>query len=92
MAYGIFWMTCLSVFAEALSSSGVGTWDKFAKRAFTVAVSAVSMCTPIAMTMDPASVSTSCDELLAELNVRRCELFGNDRPSTRSCSSKTRDL
>jgi hypothetical protein len=28
------------------------------------------------MSTDPAAVSSSCDDLLAELNSKRCELFG----------------
>ena len=31
---------------------------------------------PLAMSTDPAAVSTSCDDLLAELNAKRGELFG----------------
>jgi len=31
---------------------------------------------PIAMSRDPAAVSTSCDDLLAEFNARRCDLVG----------------
>jgi len=39
---------------------------------------AAGMLSPIAMSLDPANVSTSCDELLTELNARRCELLGDD--------------
>jgi hypothetical protein len=34
------------------------------------------VCVPIAMSRDPAAVSTSCEDLLAELNARRSELLG----------------
>jgi hypothetical protein len=36
------------------------------------------MYVPIAMSMDPASVSTSCDDLLAGLNAQRSDLLGNE--------------
>ena len=45
---------------------------------FLTGLVAASLLIPIAMSMDRASVSISFDELLTELNVRRCELLGND--------------
>jgi len=45
-----------------------------------VLVEIVTMCmiVPLAMSLDPASVLTSCDDLLTELNAQRCEVLDDE--------------
>lgn len=73
VAYAVFWMSALSFFTFMLSRNWTwyGTLMLF---------SIVVLCTfvPLSMSMDPASVSTSCDDLLTELNVQRSGLLGDE--------------
>jgi hypothetical protein len=75
VAYAIFWIFAVALFVMTLS------WSAGMPQAITIVlVIAVTVCmyVPIAMSMDPASVSTSCDDLLAELNVQRSGLLGDE--------------
>jgi hypothetical protein len=72
VAYALFWIFAVAVFAVTLS------WATYVPQgAITFLVVTVTVCmyVPIAMSMDPASVSTSCDDFLTELNAQRCELL-----------------
>jgi hypothetical protein len=87
VAYALFWIFAVAVFAVTLS------WASFLNQAtiaFLVVAVTVCMYVPIAMSMDPASVSTSCDELLTELNAQRCELL--DVVGDEKCSPMIRRL
>jgi hypothetical protein len=73
VAYAVFWMSALTFFTFLLERNwGVG--------GTVMLFSVVVLCTfvPLLMSMDPASVSTSCDDLLTELNVQRSGLLGNE--------------
>eukprot|EP01052_Picozoa_sp_SAG31_P000965 SAG31_NODE_30_length_32545_cov_9.378999_28_plen_597_part_00 len=71
------WLTAVGSFAMALMmSTATGFFLVFFYGMMSLTV--LFVCVPIAMSRDPAGVSTSCDELLAELNARRCELLGQD--------------
>jgi hypothetical protein len=79
VAYALFWIFAVALFANTLA------WSASAPQAgiiFVVIVITVCMYVPIAMSMDPASVSTSCDDLLAELNAQRCELLNDEEHSS----------
>jgi hypothetical protein len=70
VAYGLYWLIGLGALAGGLSAPP-GVWtDVF------LALSLTFCVLPLAMPTDPAAVSSSCDDLLAELNSKRCELFG----------------
>lgn len=72
------WLTAIGAFSMALMTS---TGLHLMAQAFFYGMMTLTMvlvCVPIAMSRDPAAVSTSCDDLLAELNFRRCELLGQD--------------
>jgi hypothetical protein len=75
VAYALFWIFAVALFAWTLSWSA--GFPQVANIFLVVAVTAC-MYIPIAMSMDPASVSTSCDDFLAELNVQRSNLLDNE--------------
>jgi hypothetical protein len=78
VAYGIFWILALAFFANILLDSEKSDIMAVIMRFFMLGMVVVGVAVPLAMTIDPASVSTSCDDLLTELNARRCELLGDD--------------
>jgi hypothetical protein len=78
VAYGIFWLLALACFADILLNSEKSDSVIVVMRFFLLGMVTVGVGVPLAMTMDPASVSTSCDDFLTELNARRCELLGDD--------------
>ena len=77
VAYGIFWFFSVAFFAFLLNATGNDLKMQIMKTLMGT-LCAAGMLSPIAMSLDPANVSTSCDELLTELNARRCELLGDD--------------
>jgi uncharacterized membrane protein YecN with MAPEG domain len=70
VAYGLYWMLSLGALAGGLAASPSTFSDIFLALSFAFSV------LPLAMSTDPAAVSSSCDDMLAELNSKRCELFG----------------
>jgi hypothetical protein len=70
VAYGLYWLLGLGGLAGCL-----GAFPSFWSDIF-LALSLAFCVLPLAMSTDPAAVSSSCDDLLAELNSKRCELFG----------------
>ena len=78
MAYALFWIFALAMFSVTLYLSAGMPWQL---KIFFVLIVSTSMYIPIAMSMDPASVSTSCDDLLTELNIQRCELLDDEERS-----------
>jgi hypothetical protein len=70
VAYGLYWLLGLGGLA-----GGLGAYPSMWSNIFLVLSLAFSVL-PLAMSTDPAAVSSSCDDLLAELNSKRCELFG----------------
>jgi hypothetical protein len=70
VAYGLYWLLGLGGLA-----GGLAAYPSIWSDIFLVLSLAFSVL-PLAMSTDPASVSSSCDDLLAELNAKRCELFG----------------
>jgi hypothetical protein len=73
VAYAVFWFAALSLFTLNLAGDAVGATDVLQMIAAAILASA-----PLAMSVDPASVSASCDDLLTELNAQRCELLDNE--------------
>jgi hypothetical protein len=73
VAYGLYWLLGLGFLAGGLglANSGGGAFTNI----FLVLSLSFSVL-PLAMSTDPAAVSSTCDDLLAELNAKRCELFG----------------
>jgi hypothetical protein len=70
VAYGLYWLLGLGALAGALAMPpGAGT-------GIGLALSLTFTLLPLAMSTDPAAVSSSCDDLLAELNAKRGELIG----------------
>jgi hypothetical protein len=71
IAYGLYWILSLGMFAGSLQG-GSNYWGKIY-----LALSLAFAILPLAMSTDPAAVSSSCDDLLTELNSRRGELIGH---------------
>lgn len=78
VAFAASWLAAIGSFAMALTTST--SLDLMGQIFFygMMTLTTLFVCVPIAMSRDPAAVSTSCDDLLAELNARRCEFLGQD--------------
>lgn len=87
LAYALFWTFALSMFSWTLAWSSGTPWQMMT---VLVAWVTLSMYAPLGMSMDPASVSTSCDDLLTELNVQRSELLGDEVTITSWRNTSTR--
>jgi len=74
VAYAVFGQLAMAVFSvmlgrEAFSAAGVVAF---------VATIGGAASAPLAMSMTPAAVSTTCDALLTALNAQRSRLLGDD--------------
>jgi hypothetical protein len=70
VAYGLYWLLGLGALAGSLAFPPGFSTNVFLTLSLTFSV------LPLAMSTDPAAVSSSCDDLLAELNAKRGELIG----------------
>ena len=70
VAYGLYWLLGLGALAGSLATPP-GVFNKIF-----LAISVAFTVLPLAMSTDPAAVSSSCDDLIAELNAKRGELIG----------------
>jgi hypothetical protein len=70
VAYGLYWLLGLGALAGSLATPP-GVFSKIF-----LAISVAFTVLPLAMSTDPAAVSSSCDDLIAELNAKRGELIG----------------